>query len=166
MGTRSRSRIRQMRTCTFAAILFSALVLTSQAESIFAQGKRAVPGDATRAAANIQSTPGYAEVVLRRTEFEAELESLSLDYTDEFPKVKELKFALARAKAETDRLLAIPPPDHAKATAALGKLIVRKIDAETDVWRLIQNYADNHPEVKRAKRKVEIFEKAIKEILG
>lgn len=155
-----------MRTFIFAVAVFTALVLTLHAERACAQNKRTPAGEATRVAANIQSTPGYAEVLLHRTELEAELESLLLDYTDEFPKVKELRFALGRAKAETDRLLAIPAADHAKATAALGKLIVRKIDAETDAWRLLQTYADSHPEVKQAKRKVDIFEKAIKEILG
>ena len=44
--------------------------------------------------------------------------------------------------------------------------MVRKVEAEVDLWRLQQSYADGHPDVKRAKRRLEIFEKAIKEILG
>ncbi|HEX6279046.1 MAG TPA: hypothetical protein VFZ49_03435 [Pyrinomonadaceae bacterium] len=112
------------------------------------------------------STAAYAEVALRRAEFEAELESLLVDYTEEFPRVRELRFGLARLIAESERLIAIKPTDREKATVALGKLIVRKVELEVDLWKLQQAYADEHPEVRRAKKKVEIFEKAIKQILG
>jgi hypothetical protein len=43
---------------------------------------------------------------------------------------------------------------------------MRKVDAEIELWKVSQDYADAHPDVKRARKKVEIFEKAIKEILG
>ena len=43
---------------------------------------------------------------------------------------------------------------------------VRKVEAEIELWKVQQDYADNHPDVRRAKKKVEIYEKAIKEILG
>lgn len=89
-----------------------------------------------------------------------------IDYTDDFPKVKELKYELSRIEGESVRLNAIKAAERDKATAALGKLMVRKVEAEVDLWKVQQDYADAHPEVKRAKKKVEIFEKAIKEILG
>ncbi len=47
-----------------------------------------------RGAQTIKSSPAYAEVLLRRTERESELEEFLLDYTEEFPKVKEIKFEL------------------------------------------------------------------------
>jgi len=113
-----------------------------------------------------KATAAYAEIALKRTDVEAELESLLIDYTDDFPKVKELKYALTRVDAEAARLLSIKAADRDRATAALGKLMVRKVEAEIDLWKVQQDYADAHPDVKRAKKKVEIFEKAIKEILG
>src|SRR5688500_15084315 len=73
---------------------------------------------------NPKATAAYAELALRRAEMEADLESLLLDYTEDFPRVKELKFALGRVKSESERLTAIPPAEKDKATAALGKLIV------------------------------------------
>ena len=115
---------------------------------------------------NSRATAAYAEVALRRAEMEADLESLLLDYTDDFPRVKELKFALGRMKAESDRLTAIPATEKEKATTALGRLVVRKIDLEIELWKLQQNYAEGHPNVKRARKRVEVFENAIKEILG
>ena len=113
-----------------------------------------------------KATAAYAEVALKRADVEAELEALLIDYTDDFPKVKELKYELSRIEGESVRLNAIKAAERDKATAALGKLMVRKVEAEVDLWKVQQDYADAHPEVKRAKKKVEIFEKAIKEILG
>lgn len=112
------------------------------------------------------STAAFAEVVLKRTEFEADLEALLVDYTDDFPKVKELRFGLLRTESEIERLKGMKPGERDRATSALGKLMVRKVESEIELWKLQQAYADGHPEVRRAKKRVEIFEKAIKEILG
>ncbi len=116
-------------------------------------------------ASAVKSSPAYAEVLLRKTERESELEEFLLDYTEEFPKVKEIKFELGLLNKEMDKILAVNTAEFGKLTLALGKLIVRKIELETDLWNLRRQYSDDHPEVKRAKRKVEVFEKATKEIL-
>lgn len=114
----------------------------------------------------LRSTPAYAEVLLRETELRADVEALLADYTEEYPKVKESRFALDIVEREKARLLLTKPAEAEKLTLALGKIVVRKVDAEVELWRLLQSLADGHPDVKRARRKVEIFEKAIKEILG
>lgn len=114
----------------------------------------------------IRSSPAYAEVLLRRTELDAELESLLVDYNEEYPKVKEIRFELGLVKKESERLLELKAADVPKLTLALGRLIVRKIELQADLENLRQRLKDEHPDVKKAKRKVEIFENAIKEILG
>jgi hypothetical protein len=116
-------------------------------------------------AAAFSSSPAFAEVKLRETEIEAELESLLMDYTEDYPKIKELRFALTALRAEMDRIRKASS-NASRMTTALGKLVVRKIDTLVDLWKLEQTLADAHPDVKRAKKKVEIYEKAIKEILG
>ncbi len=113
----------------------------------------------------VRFTPAYSEVLLRKTERESELEEFLLDYTEDFPKVKEIKFELGLLNKEMDKILAVNTAESGKLSLALGKLIVRKIELETDLWNVRRQYKDDHPEVKRAKRKVEVFEKAIKEIL-
>lgn len=113
-----------------------------------------------------RSSPAYAEILLVKTERESELESLLIDYTEEYPKVKEAKFQLSVIKKDIERLLAVKPAEVSKLSLALGKLMVRKTEIETDLWALRIRYNDEHPEVKRAKRKLEIFETAIKDILG
>lgn len=114
----------------------------------------------------VRSTPAFAEVVLRKTEIESELEALLIDYTDDFPKVSELKYELSLVNGEAERLLAVKPVEAGKLTLALGKLLIKKVSLEAALWELSKTYKDEHPEIKRAKRRVEIYQSAIKEILG
>jgi hypothetical protein len=114
----------------------------------------------------VRLTPAYAEVLLLKTETESEIESFVIDYTEEYPKLKESRYELTLIKRDMDRLLAVKSADTPKLTLALGKLIVRKIGLEVDLWSLRLKYNEDHPDVKRAKRRVEIFEASVKEIMG
>ncbi len=113
----------------------------------------------------VKFSPAYAELLLRKTEREAQLEEFLIDYTEEFPKVKELKFELELLQKQTDKMSTISVADAPKLSLALGKLLVRKTELEVELWNLLRQYNADHPEVKRAKRKVDVYEKAIKEIL-
>lgn len=115
---------------------------------------------------SIKSSPAYAEILLRKTEIEADLVSFSEDYTDTNPKVIDAKFELALLTRELDRLFGVRPSDIAKLTEAAGKLIVRHAALETELNRLQRSYNNDHPQVKRARRKAEYFAAAVKEILG
>ncbi len=117
-------------------------------------------------ARTLKSSAAYAEVLLKKAELQSDLESLLVEYTEDYPKVRELRFTLTLLQREIERIAAVPPAEAAKLTVALGKLVVKKVDLETEMWSLQRNYKDEHPDVKRAKRKVEIYEAAIKEILG
>jgi predicted nucleic acid-binding Zn-ribbon protein len=115
------------------------------------------------ATAAAKSSAAYAEVLLRKTELEAEIEDLQVEYTDEYPKLKESRYEFGLLGKQLERLASTG--DASKLTPALGKLIVRKASLETDLWVLLQKYGEQHDDVKRARRKVAAFEKAIKEIL-
>lgn len=143
----------------FAAVLFFTVSICCSAQTT----PKNVPAKSTTN--SVKSSPAYAELLLRRTERESELEEFTLNYTDEFPKVQEIKFELGLINKEMVRVLEVNASDSAKLTLALGKLLVRKTEIQTDLWNLQKQYNAEHPEVKRAKRKVEIYEKAIKEIL-
>jgi len=142
-------------------IVFSLLFAATGISQSVASGKIAIASTSLARASS-----AYAEVLLRRTEIEADLEALLVEYTEDYPKVKQERFELDLIAKESGRLLAIKAGDSAKLTAALGKLMVRKVELQGDLWSLQQQFGDAHPDVKRAKRKVEIFERAIKEILG
>ncbi len=152
-----------MLRLTFNILLVLVFAATCKAQST---GKTATPktslGSSVQAA---KFTPAYAEVLLRKIERESELEEFLLGYTEEFPKVKEIRFELSLLQKEMDKITTVKASEAGKLTLALGKLIVRKIELETDLWNLRLQYKDDHDEVKRAKRKVEIYERAIKEIL-
>lgn len=113
----------------------------------------------------IKSSSAFAELILRKTERESELEEFLIDYTEEFPKVKELKFELILLQNALDKISAVNASESGRLTLALGKLMVRKVEIGVDLWNLKRQYNDDHPEVKRARRKVEVFEKSIREIL-
>ena len=125
-----------------------------------AEGQAKAPADA------IRSSAAYVEVLVKRTEVQAELEVLLAEYTDDFPKVAESRYAVELLDRERTRLLGLKPADAGKLTAALGRLIVRKVELEVELWILRKTLQDAHPDVKRAKRKVDIYESAVREILG
>lgn len=151
-----------LRRLFLISLIIVAVAAACKAQSTTSASKKIVSGQAVSA---VKSSPAYAEIILRRTERESELEEFLLDYTEEFPKVKEIRFEINLLQKETEKMLAVPASDAGKLTLALGKLIIRKVELETDLWNLRRQYADDHAEVKRAKRKIEIFERAVKEIL-
>lgn len=112
-----------------------------------------------------RTTAAYAEVLLRKTELEADLEDLMVTYTDDSPKVKATRYELDLINASLSKILTVSVSESPRLTLALGKLLVRKAELETDLWSLKIKYGDEQVEVKRAARKVAAFDKAVKEIL-
>ena len=158
--------MRSIRIFATPALLVLVFAFSASAQE---QRSRRPSGSASPAMSEpslLAASPAYAELLLRHTEYESEVESLLLTYTDDYPRVRELKFALSVIRREAERLAPAKPIDPARLTIALGKLIVRKVELETDLWRLQQTYPAASPEVRRAAKRVEIYERAIKQILG
>jgi hypothetical protein len=114
---------------------------------------------------SVKSTSAFAEIILLKTEVESRLEELLLDYKEEYPEVKKNRVELGFINKELDKLLKLDASQMPKLTLALGKLLVRKIELQSDLSALRENYKEENPEVLRAKKKLEIFEKAIAEIM-
>jgi hypothetical protein len=114
---------------------------------------------------SFKTTPAFAEIILKKTEVEAEYEALLIDYTEEYPKVKENKLALRLLLTEIEKLAKLDTSQMPKLTLALGKLIVRKVEAEVEVKSLLVEYDEKNPDVLRARKKLQIYEKAIAEIM-
>ncbi len=143
-----------MRKLTFIAILFLSTTVFSQSKpnSVFQE-------DA------IKSSAAYAEVLLRKTEVEATIEDLLVTYTEKYPKLQQLKYEAEKLNQELNRLQNLDQKQSSKLTLALGRLIVRKVEAEVELWALLQQYGEEHEMVKRARKRLQVFERAIKEIL-
>jgi hypothetical protein len=143
---------------SIAAVILMAISASAQPNS--------KPANPASTEPNIRSTPAYAEVLLRKTELTAELESLLMTYTEEYPKVVDLRRELEVLKPEIDRLFTVKTGDSGKLTTALGRLILGKVSHAAELKKLQTQFQDAHPDVKKEKRMVEIYEAAIKEILG
>lgn len=114
----------------------------------------------------IKGTPAYAEVLLRKTELLADLDAFTPDYTEANPKMLELRAELASIDRSMTRILAVKPPQASRLTEALGRMMVKKAALEADLQRLSRQYNKDYPEVKRAQRRVDLYESAISDILG
>lgn len=145
-----------MSNCKCWAIVLSLLLLTCLAN---AQKMEDTVGP-------IRSSAAYAEVLLRKTELQAELEAILPDYTEENPKVIDGRFEIGVLTRDIDRIYAVRPSETGKLTLALGKLIVKRAALETELQRLLRSYNKDHPDVKRTKRRIEVFDHSIKQILG
>lgn len=157
---------RTINICFFSFIWLVTFVCAADGYSQKKAEKSSTVTESSRISSQIiKSSPAYAEVLLRKTERESELEEFLIGYTEEFPKVKEIRFELGLIQKETDKILAVNASDAGRLTLALGKLVIRKIELEVDLWNLRSQYKDDHIEVKRARRKLEIYEKAVREIL-
>jgi len=113
----------------------------------------------------IRSSAAYSEALLRKTQLQADLEAFLADYTEQNPKILDIRAELAAINKSLEKIFAVKPSETDKLTLALGKLIVQKAAAETDVARLLRSYSNEHAQVKRAKRRLEIYENAVNEIL-
>lgn len=113
----------------------------------------------------IRSSAAYSEVLLRKTQVQADLEAFLADYTEANPKIIDLRTELAAINKSLEKIYAVKPTETGKLTLALGRLIVQQATLQTDLARLLRSYSNDHAEVKRARRKVEIFDAAINEIL-
>lgn len=113
----------------------------------------------------VKRSPAYAEILYRQVSVRSELEDLLTSHTEEYPKVRALRVEEDYLKQEMKRLLETDAADAAHLSMALGKLVVEKVALEIELWNLLQKYSEQHPDVKKARRKITIFENAIKEIL-
>ena len=115
--------------------------------------------------AHVRSSAAYAEVLLRTTEVRAELESIAPDYSETSSRIVDLRSELDIMDKIAIRLSKARSTDTSKLTLALGKLLVRKAALDAELARLLRSYKDDHADVRRARRKSDIFEAAIKEVL-
>jgi uncharacterized protein involved in exopolysaccharide biosynthesis len=147
-----------MKRSLFAILI---LLLTGLAAAAQKPGDKPTGGDP----GPIRTSAAYAEVLLRKTELQADIEAFGESYTEANPKMLELRAELASLDKSVEKLFGVKPTETAKLTQALGKLIVKKAALEADYTHLLRTYNQAHPDVKRAKRRLEIFESAIDEVL-
>ncbi|HEV7644170.1 MAG TPA: hypothetical protein VGO50_09540 [Pyrinomonadaceae bacterium] len=152
-----------MRFRTFCFPVFILLFFTS---AVFSQAKppKVAPTPAPLSG-SIKSSPAYIELILHKANIEAELLDMQVEYTDEYPKVKELRLEVQFVQAELVSLQELNVSVLPKLTESLARLLLQKIRMQVDLAQLRAAHKDDHPDVKRAMRRVDIYEKAIKDVL-
>jgi len=113
----------------------------------------------------IKSSAAYIELTLHKTIINAELVDLLEEYTEEYPRVKELKLEVQYVQAELVNLQELGASLLPRLTESFAKLLLQKIKMQVDLALLRAAHKDDHPDVKRAIRRVDIYEKAIKDVL-
>lgn len=125
----------------------------------------AATAPATTTASKVADTGAYAEVYAARVEAEADLKVLTTDLTEETVQVREKKLERDLLAREIRWLEALPLVSHDKMTFALGRLLVRKTQAEVDLKMLSENYADSFPTVKKAHTRIGVYNDEIQKLL-
>lgn len=143
--------------------IFSFLITLFFSVSLFAQTDKIEFSTPTSKA--IKSSPAYSALVLQRTGIKAELEEMLVTYTEDFPKVKDARHEIDLINFSLTRLLDTKITDSCKLSDALGQLMLKKVGVEMQLYNLKKKYNDDHPDVLRTKRKLEIYEKAVAEIM-
>jgi peptidoglycan hydrolase CwlO-like protein len=154
------------RVTLISALLFAAAIASAGQTSVAVKPKPAMSPAVVTDTQLVRASPAYSELLLHKTELESTLESLLVDYNETYPKVKEIRSELALLKPEIDRLMAVKPADTGRLTISLGRLMLRKVELQSELQTLLLQYKDEHPDIRKLKRKIEVFEAAIKEILG
>ncbi len=146
---------------------FSLVFLILFSVGIFAQTdtKKVKVDFSTSTSKAIKSSPAYSALILQRTEIKAELEEMLVSYTEDFPKVADARHEIDLINFELTKLLDTKVTDSCKLSDSLGQLMLKKTRIEMQVWNLLKKYKEDHPEVLRAKRKLDIYDKAVAEIL-
>ena len=131
----------------------------------FSQGVQAQTVANADAVGSVKASPAYTEVMVRSIELRSELEAALLDYREESPKVRAIRREIAMLDDAMEMLMRLPLGSSGKMTSAVGRLIVRRAALETEYSETVARYGDDHPEVRRAKRRVEVYERSIRELL-
>jgi uncharacterized protein involved in exopolysaccharide biosynthesis len=148
-----------MKYLNFFALFFISAIC------VFAQTDARKVEYSTPVSKAIKASPAYAALILHRTVLRAELEEMLVTYTEDFPKVQDARYEIDLINYDLTRLLETKVTDSCKLSASLGELMLKKTAVAMELRELKKKYNEDHPEVLRAKRKLEIFEKAVAEIL-
>jgi len=147
--------------------IFSLFFLLALSLSILAQtdAKKPKVDFTTPTNKAIKSSPAYAALVLHRTVIRAELEEMLVTYTEDFPKVVDARHEIDLINFELTKLLETKVTDSCKLSDSLGELMLKKTAVAMELWNLKKKYNEEHPDILRAKRKLDIYEKGVAEIL-
>lgn len=113
----------------------------------------------------LKSSAAYGELIAAQAEAKVDLKILLFDYKEAAPQVVAKQKLIESYKTEIAKLEAMPATIAPKLTLALGRLLVKKIEAEAELNDLIEEYAEEHPSVKKARVRFQVFTEETNKLL-
>lgn len=142
--------------------LFAALALTLAA-SFAAAGS--APQSAGGALDDLNATPAYGVLALRKVAVEADLVDLSSKLTDDSPNVRAKRFELSVLSREMERLQEAGRVKAPRLSSAYGNLILSKVALEVELNGLLSSFTSEHPDVKKKRVELTGLEREIENLL-
>ena len=112
-----------------------------------------------------ETTPAYAELVLRKAKVEAELSELSKNLTNQHPSLDTKRFELRAIKREMAKMRAVETSRESKLSGAVGKLILSKVALEVELNDLLVQLKPQHPDVTKKRSELAALQREIENIL-
>src|SRR6185503_12256831 len=81
---------------------------------------------------NPKTTQAYSMLIQEKVKLQAELESLLIEYSSDWPKSKMLQFKLDTLKSEMKKMAEIEESKVIKLTSGFGSLVLRRITLATE----------------------------------
>lgn len=153
-----------MRITKFLSILLLTLIVAINVSGQIREVKNANTST-PQYTQEVKSSATFAEIIFRQAELQSDLGELLVAYTDEYPKVRQTKYELEILNNDLNNISKLKGVEANILTQALGKLLVRRAEISTDFWVNKEQYDETHPNFKKAKRKLDIYNEAIKKIL-
>ena len=109
------------------------------------------------------SMPAFEELALHEAKIKSELNQLLLEFMPEAQEVLIKRFELHLTRLEMAKISAMPESKKPLLTFVFGKLLVRKVEAETELQNTIANYEIDSFQTRRQALKLQDIEKEISE---
>ena len=114
---------------------------------------------------NPKTTQAYSMLIQEKVKLQAELESLLIEYSSDWPKSKMLQFKLDTLKSEMKKMAEVEESKVIKLTSGFGSLVLRRITLATEVHVLLEEQGSEWPTFKLKQRELELLDKEIEKLM-
>ena len=114
---------------------------------------------------NPKTTQAYSMLIQQKVKLQAELESLLIEYSSDWPKSKMLQFKLDTLKSEMKKMAEVEESKVIKLTSGFGSLVLRRITLATEVHVLLEEQGSEWPTFKLKQRELELLDKEIQKLM-
>lgn len=112
-----------------------------------------------------KTTQAYSQLIQRKVEVQAALETLLSEYDSTWPAAKRLEFELGALKSEMKKMAEVEESKVIKLTPGYGGLVLRRVSLATDIHILLEDEGPEWPTTKQKQRELELLDKEIEKVM-